>query len=110
MSVLTHTLAERRVERVEWTDTDVAEITGVTGCTVTIDTLRRGQRAMIVGVDQALEPAWCRRMIDLGFAPGATVEFIRRAPLGDPRVFRVADYEVALRRPLSRSIRVQLLP
>lgn len=104
MSVLTHTLAERRVERVERADLTVA-----TGA-VTLDTLRRGQRAMIIGVDEALEPAWGRRMVDLGFAPGATVEFIRRAPLGDPRVFRIADYEVALRRPLSRSIRVQLLP
>lgn len=107
MSVLTHTLAERRVER---TGIGITTATATTDATVTLDTLRRGERAMIIGVDDALEPAWGRRLVDLGFAPGATVEFIRRAPLGDPRVFRVADYEVALRRPLSRSIRVQLLP
>lgn len=45
-----------------------------------------------------------RRLFDLGFAPGADVEVLRRAPLADPVMFRVAGYEVALRRVHARLI------
>ncbi|MCM1972405.1 ferrous iron transport protein A [Streptomyces sp. G1] len=43
-------------------------------------------------------PAVARRLADLGFVPGAVVEVVRRAPLRDPVVYRVKDYEVCLRR------------
>jgi ferrous iron transport protein A len=36
-------------------------------------------------------------MVSLGFVPGATVAKIRRAPLGDPCVYRVMDYQMCLR-------------
>lgn len=56
-----------------------------------------GATAVVSGIDADLDPAAARRLVDLGFAPGATVEVLRRAPMADPTVFRVADTEIALR-------------
>ncbi|WP_243106862.1 MULTISPECIES: FeoA family protein [Actinomyces] len=39
-----------------------------------------------------------RRLQDLGLRPGRVIQALRRAPMGDPVVFRVADYELCLRR------------
>jgi Fe2+ transport system protein FeoA/Mn-dependent DtxR family transcriptional regulator len=39
-----------------------------------------------------------RRLLDMGFVPGAEVTVIREAPLGDPVEFRVKGTAVALRR------------
>ncbi|AIG64347.1 hypothetical protein CATYP_06770 [Corynebacterium atypicum] len=47
------------------------------------------------------------RLVDLGFVPGGQVEALRRAPLGDPTIYRVADYEVALRARDARMIAVR---
>lgn len=43
-------------------------------------------------------PRLLRRLQDLGMVPGRTVTVLRRAPLGDPTVFQVADYELCLRK------------
>jgi Fe2+ transport system protein FeoA/Mn-dependent DtxR family transcriptional regulator len=39
-----------------------------------------------------------RRMLDMGFVPGAGVAVIRKAPLGDPIEYRIKGTAVALRR------------
>lgn len=39
-----------------------------------------------------------RRLLDLGFVPGNTVEVLQRSPLGDPVAFRVNNTTIALRR------------
>lgn len=46
------------------------------------------------------------RMISLGFAPGAEVSKVRRAPLGDPTIYRVADAEICLRNSEAKLIEV----
>ncbi|MDR7071066.1 FeoA family protein [Fictibacillus barbaricus] len=46
-----------------------------------------------------------RRLLDLGFVPGAVVEVIRRSPLGDPMAFRVSQTTIALRK--EESIRIE---
>ena len=63
-----------------------------------------GARAIItaVGADAA-RPApghgrLARRLQDLGLIPGRAITARRRAPLGDPAIFQVADYELCLRR------------
>jgi Fe2+ transport system protein FeoA len=43
----------------------------------------------------------------LGFLPEATVEVLRRAPAGDPTVYRVEGAEIALRRETARYIQVR---
>lgn len=72
----------------------------------TLDELRLGQHAMICDVSGEVDHATARRMIDLGFAPGTGVQLIRRAPLSDPLMFRVAGYQIALRRAQARCINV----
>lgn len=56
-----------------------------------------GAVVRVIGVDAQDSPATARRLADLGFTPGTTVEVLRRAPLGDPVVYRVRDYEICLR-------------
>lgn len=72
----------------------------------TLAGMSKGQRATVVGLDVAGDPAGARRLFDLGFVPGAEVQMVRRAPLADPIVFRVAGYEIALRREQARWVSV----
>ena len=50
-----------------------------------------------------------RRMLDMGFVPGAEVTVIRKAPLNDPTEYRVKDTAVALRQNDANSILVEEL-
>ena len=69
--------------------------------------LRLGTSARVIGLqeDTAEDPI-AKRLSNLGFVPGRTVTPLRRAPLGDPVVYRVADYELCLRRHEARLIQV----
>lgn len=69
--------------------------------------LEVGGRALIGGVDLPGLPGVRRRLEDLGFAAGATIEVVRRAPLGDPTIYRVSDYEICLRLVHARAIRIE---
>ena len=71
----------------------------------TLGDLRRGDRARISGYGAA-DPQITRRLFDLGLCVGAEVEVVRVAPMQDPVIFRVADYELALRRREARGILV----
>jgi ferrous iron transport protein A len=68
--------------------------------------LAPGSRAVVIDVVADGQPAVVRRLHDLGFTPGAVVEVVRRAPLRDPVVYRVKEYEVCLRRAQSRCVHV----
>ena len=50
-----------------------------------------------------------RRMLDMGFVPGAEVTTIRKAPLGDPIEYLIKGTAVALRREDADSVRVEEL-
>ena len=58
--------------------------------------LQVGQKAQIVGVRG--QGAFRKRILEMGFVEGKTVEVLGRAPLGDPTRYRIMDYEVSLRR------------
>lgn len=45
-------------------------------------------------------------LMHLGFLPEATIDVLRRAPAGDPTVYRVEGAEIALRRETARYIHV----
>lgn len=79
------------------------------GSLMTLDRLSRGQRARVVGYGEEVEPSAARRLFDLGLVPGIEVTVVRRAPLRDPAIFQVGDYEIALRDQQSRGIRVEVL-
>lgn len=72
----------------------------------TLADLRRGESAVVIGYGDAVEPSVARRLFDLGLVPGVQITMVRRAPLGDPAVYRVGDYEIALRRSQSRCVGV----
>jgi ferrous iron transport protein A len=46
-------------------------------------------------------------LMHLGFLPEATIDVLRRAPAGDPTVYRVEGAEIALRRETARHIHVR---
>lgn len=46
----------------------------------------------------------------LGFLPGASVEVLRRAPAGDPTVYRLDGVEVGLRNETARHIFLDVTP
>ncbi|WP_328351019.1 ferrous iron transport protein A [Mycobacterium sp. NBC_00419] len=78
-----------------------------TPATITLAELDRGQRAKVVGYGDEVEASTARRFFDLGIVPGIEVTMVRRAPLRDPVIFRVGDYEIALRTTQSRCIHVE---
>ena len=43
----------------------------------------------------------------LGFLPGANFEVLRRAPAGDPTVYRIDGVEVGLRKETARHILIE---
>lgn len=68
--------------------------------------LRPGQVGVILGWNPSLDASAVRRFEDLGFHAGAEVTVLRRAPLGDPVVYGIAGYELAVRRAHARHLRV----
>jgi Fe2+ transport system protein FeoA len=46
-------------------------------------------------------------LMHMGFTPEARVIVIRRAPAGDPTVYSIDGFEIALRRETARFIRVR---
>ncbi|WP_018217373.1 FeoA family protein [Salinispora vitiensis] len=77
---------------------------------------RRGERtladltpsatAQVVSVSVPDSPAVARRLADLGFTPGTEVRMLRRAPLRDPLIYLVKDYEICLRRAQASCVNV----
>ena len=58
-----------------------------------------------------IEPSPARlRLLEMGLVRGASVEFIRSAPLGDPIEVRVRAYNLSLRRAEAESIIIVLEP
>lgn len=67
--------------------------------------LEEGRQAVIDALEAP--PDIARRLMELGFVPGSTVTAARRAPGGDPRVFRVDGSEIALRLETAALIRLR---
>ncbi|MEA3336796.1 MAG: ferrous iron transport protein A [Chloroflexota bacterium] len=51
-----------------------------------------------------------RRLLDMGVVPGAEIEVIRVAPLGDPVEYKVKGYRLSLRRSEAANVLVEELP
>ena len=71
----------------------------------TLADLTPGSRATVIGV-VAAAAATVERLADLGFIVGTLVQVVRRAPLRDPVIYRVKDYEVCLRRAQAACVQV----
>ena len=60
-------------------------------------------------LDDGVGGALIKRLRNLGFVPGRIATPLRRAPMGDPVVYRVSDYELCLRRQEARMVQVEVL-
>ncbi|MDK2970258.1 MAG: ferrous iron transport protein [Candidatus Sumerlaeota bacterium] len=72
----------------------------------TLDDLKPGTKAIVEELEG--DDLFAQRLMEMGLLEGTTVEFIRRAPLGDPIEVRVNNrYQLSLRREDARRIRLQ---
>ncbi len=74
---------------------------------VPLSDLRVGQRGRILALGAVNNQ---RRMLDMGLVPGALIEVVRTAPLGDPIEYRVKGSSLSLRKDEAREVLVEPLP
>ena len=63
---------------------------------MTLDQLPLGQSAKVAKLIGP--PAVKRRLMEMGLTPAATVQAIRRAPMGDPLDIKIRGYHLSLRK------------
>ena len=71
----------------------------------TLSELSIGKMAIVEGLDLPEEVG--HHLMHMGFVPDARVIVVRRAPAGDPTVYYIDGFEIALRQETARSIRVR---
>lgn len=54
-----------------------------------------------------IEGALKRRLLDLGFIPGAIIKVLQKSPLGDPVAYQVSHTTIGLRKEESSKIYVK---
>jgi ferrous iron transport protein A len=62
---------------------------------MTLLNVNMGQTVSVVGLTAG--GLVRRRLLDLGFTPGARVNVLRRSPMGDPIAYRIRGSTIALR-------------
>lgn len=67
--------------------------------------LRRGEAGVVDHIDLPGDDS--RRLMELGFLPGARVTAGLSAPGGDPKVFQVDGSEIALRGETARRLKIR---
>jgi ferrous iron transport protein A len=72
---------------------------------MSLDELPIGKAGKIAALH--LEGGERRRLLDLGISIGATIEAVRRSPLGDPTAYRIRGSTIALRQEQACKIEVQ---
>jgi ferrous iron transport protein A len=70
----------------------------------TLNQLGIGCRGSVCAVGGDVELK--RRLLEMGFCNGASVEVVRRAPLGDPIEFRLRGYHLSLRDEQARHVQI----
>lgn len=66
-----------------------------------------GQTARVDSVDGS--DSLTVRLMEMGLTPGCPVQFMGRAPLGDPLEFEVRGYRLSLRKSEASRVHVTLL-
>jgi len=78
---------------------------GTTVQTCTLNKLGIGCQGCVVAVGGEVEIR--RRLLEMGFCNGATVEAVRRAPMGDPTEFRLRGYHLSLREEQAKHVKIE---
>lgn len=73
---------------------------------MTLDMIPWGAQARVISIDGY--GCVALRLMEMGMVPGAPVEVVRAAPLGDPLQVCVREYQLALRREEAKTIHVTL--
>ncbi len=63
------------------------------------------QKARVVNVDAPDELG--QRILEMGMTPGIEVRMVGTAPLGDPLIYEVRGYRLALRRTEAERVEVE---
>jgi len=71
-----------------------------------MNSLKVGGKGKVVKIsgDDSLR----RRLLDMGLTPGARVEVIKVAPLGDPMEIKVRGYHLSLRKEEASGVSVEV--
>jgi DtxR family Mn-dependent transcriptional regulator len=72
-----------------------------------LSSLKPGQRGEMIGISPACRGLERRRLLDLGFLPGAVVDAEFTSPRGDPTAYRIRDTLIALRNEQARWIYIK---
>ena len=72
----------------------------------TLKDMQAGDRARVQGFD-AGAPAYRRKLLSMGLTPGAEIQVIRVAPLGDPVEVRVRGCSISLRKDEAAALLVE---
>lgn len=70
---------------------------------MTLRDLKPGERGTITGWSQDAPG----RLLEMGMLPGAVVEVVRLAPLGDPIDLKVRGYHLSIRKHEADMVRVE---
>jgi Fe2+ transport system protein FeoA len=70
-----------------------------------LDDLKKGERGRIRGI--SLPADYEQRLAELGFLPGADVEIVHIAPLGDPIAVECQGRRLGMRRSDARGIFIE---
>ncbi len=73
-----------------------------------LDTLKRGELAEVIGVSEQLRGQQRRRLMDFGILPGTSIEVAIVSPFGDPTGYIVRDTTIALRKAQANKIFIKL--
>jgi ferrous iron transport protein A len=73
---------------------------------IALSEARVGQSGVVERVELSEDVS--HHLAHLGFLPGAGVQVIRRAPAGDPTVYRIDGVEVGLRTETAQHIIIEL--
>jgi ferrous iron transport protein A len=74
----------------------------------TLKDMKAGDYGRVTGFD-AGTPAYRRKLLAMGLTPGAELQVIRVAPLGDPVEVRVRGCSVSLRKDEAATLLVEVL-
>ena len=75
--------------------------------TQTLNEIPKGETARVLEV--VGDDPIARRLGDLGIREGMDIEVLRRAPMGDPTVYELCNYQLCLRRSESARVQVRAL-
>ncbi len=88
--------------------TKACELAGCDHCgsttTCGLNQLGIGCRGSVAAVEGDADVR--RRLLEMGFCNGATVEVVRRAPMGDPIEFYLRGYYLSLRGEQARHVKI----